>query len=154
MSRFYLFLFTFIVFFSCKKEIKNEYKATNFKQESKINQQVIREDFNVFFRKFGRDSIFQIERLKDSVNYITRNENDKLKTKKYSKKDFSFRDYTKDSLAYKEKYNGYTVELERKEDSICYYLWGVDNGIHRFYVFKRNSKSKNWFLNSIHNYSH
>jgi len=152
MKRIFYFIFIFL-FFHCKQNPKIISKKGDFTKNSTQNSDSLKIKFNVFFTKFTNDSVFQKERLKNIINMYSYNDYDKMEVSQYSKKEFSFMDFTKDTLAYKKKFNKYKVEMKIEKDSTIYYMYGIDNGIHEFYVFKRNNLNK-WYLVTIHDYSH
>lgn len=82
------FLPIFFLLFSCKEN--NRKNDLEFKKENLITSKKYSEDFDPFFKKFSKDSIYQKERIQFPLKCKTPDENDlmgeKIKTKyKYFK---------------------------------------------------------------------
>jgi len=143
-----------LLFLSCKKDKNLEHKLTAEKKANLVEQQKSsKEDFNNFFVKFSNDSIFQKDRVKDTLYLHNLVETDKFEILKFTKEDISYMDFRDDNLAYKKEYDKYRVETVIKKDSTNYSMYGIDNGILLHYVFKRDKQNNEWYLTSIHDYS-
>ncbi|GGX17560.1 DUF4348 domain-containing protein [Aquimarina muelleri] len=143
-----------LLFLSCKKANNLEYKVSTEKTANLVKQQKSsKEDFNNFFVKFSNDSIFQKDRVKDTLYLHNLVEIDKFEVLKFTKEDISYMDFRDDTLAYKKEYDKYRVETVIKEDSTNYSMYGIDNGILLHYVFMRDKQNNEWYLTSIHDYS-
>lgn len=143
-----------LLFLSCKKANNLEYKVSTEKTANLVKQQKSsKEDFNNFFVKFSNDSIFQKDRVKDTLYLHNLVETDKFEVLKFTKEDISYMDFRDDTLAYKKEYDKYRVETVIKEDSTNYSMYGIDNGILLHYVFMRDKQNNEWYLTSIHDYS-
>lgn len=146
-----------LILFSCNSEIKNTDKKDNSNILNKNHiiekEKNLIEDFDVFFERYRRDSVFQKERTNDVLLFFSYPDEENLKVSKHTKEDFDFFDYTEDDLAYNKESNAYKVKLEVETDSIIYYRLGIDNGIHMFEVYKVVKNDK-WYLTAIHDYSH
>lgn len=87
-------------------------------------------DFDVFFKKFAVDSVFQKShikfplknsRLDDDYQNIIRED---IPLSKYTFIDF---DIHKDAM--KQEFDKFNVEVEKHKDSVFYFMKGYDNGI-------------------------
>jgi hypothetical protein len=109
------------------------------------------ENFDDFINKFRSDSLFQIERIKFPLTFVTWDIDDNLATEEISRENWRHL-----RLEYKNEFgtreiDAYTQETKIYADSAKIELRGVDNGIHVDYVFiKVNGQ---WTLTTERDYS-
>jgi len=152
MTHYFKIFMLLLLFTACKHKTDSSIKKKVLIEQNTNEIDVLKNDFNVFFKKFSKDSIFQKESLNDVVNFYQYDDNDSLEVSATPKKELSYKDFSIDTLAYKKESNKYRVIKEYKKDSVIYNLAGIDNGIYVLYVFKKN-KINDWKLTSVHNYS-
>ena len=133
-----LLIFILIIFSNCQdQKIENNFKS----QENQIL--TVEEDFNAFFEKFKKDSVFQKQRVVFPLEVRVFNI-DNLKTEENSleEKDYEFL-----------KIDEIEVSMEKKilKDSVKIILKGKDNGI---YIETQFLKDKGiWKLESYNDQS-
>jgi len=147
------FLSVLFLLFSCKEnDRKNDLEL---KKENLITSKKSLEDFDLFFKKFSKDSIYQKERIQFPLKCKTPDENDlmgeKNKTKLINISNFEYIDFTQDSLAMKKETDKYTIEKKEKKGYMIYSRLGYDNGIYELYKFKLIDGD--WYLIEIENLS-
>jgi len=98
--------------------------------------------FELFFERFGRDSVFQKKRVKYPLKYLS-SEYDFDKRKDtisvdfiLNKEEFSFIDFAEDKNAMEKEFDKYTVNIEDLDSVINYRLNGYDNGMRITHKFK------------------
>jgi hypothetical protein len=151
--RIIFFLPILFLLFSCKENgRKNDLK---FKKENLATSKKHPEDFDLFFKKFSKDSLYQKERIQFPLKCKSPDENDplgeKMQTKLINSSSFKYIDFTVDSLAMKKETDRYTIEKKEKNGYIIYSHLGDDNGIYELYKFKRINGE--WCLIEIENLS-
>jgi hypothetical protein len=109
------------------------------------------ENFDDFFNNFRSDSLFQIERVKFPLTFVTWDIDDNLATEEISRENWRHL-----RLEYKNEFgtreiDAYTQETKIYADSAKIELRGVDNGIHVDYVF--NKVDGQWTLTTERDYS-
>ena len=112
-----LLIFILIIFSNCQdQKIENNFKS----QENQVL--TVEEDFNTFFEKFKKDSVFQKQRVVFPLKVRIFNI-DNLKTEENSleEKDYEF---------LKIDENEVSVEKKISKDSVKIILKGKDNGIY------------------------
>lgn len=153
MKRIFLLLFT-LIFLNCNEAKKNDIKSQEVKKSIKIKEE-IQQDFDQFFKKFAKDSIYQKERIQFPLKCKTPDENDplgeKIQTKLIDISNFEYINFTMDSLAIKKETDKFTIEKKEKNGYMIYTRLGYDNGIYELYKFK--SVNGNWYLIEIENLS-
>ncbi|WP_459211248.1 DUF4348 domain-containing protein [Aquimarina rhabdastrellae] len=132
-----------------KEEIKNEEKQKQivFKQP---NQKDCNQDFEMFFEKFSRDSLFQKDRVNYPIDYsfyedVTSEETTIEIIRKPS--EFDYINFKDDLEAKNKEYDRFSVVKEKKSDLFLYKRIGIDNGIRETYSFMKIRGC--WFLVSI-----
>lgn len=87
-------------------------------------------DFDVFFKKFESDSVFQKEHIKFPLknSYLDDNYENFIR-EDITEAKYRFLDFASDKDAMKQEYDKYTVEVTKHEDTVDYLLRGYDNGI-------------------------
>ena len=133
-----LLIFILIIFSNCQdQKIENNFK-------SQENQELtVEEDFNTFFEKFKKDSVFQKQRVVFPLKVRVFNI-DNLKTEENSleEKDYEF---------LKIDENEVSMEKKISKDSVKIILKGKDNGI---YIETQFLKDKGiWKLESYNDQS-
>ncbi len=104
----------------------------------KSNQQdkICDSDFNIFFRKFAGDSVFQKKHVHfPLISYY--NDNDDLKHDQVSENNYTFTDFTNDEEQYK-------VSIDIKKDSATYTRFWRESYGAMIYKFAR--KNNCWML--------
>ena len=133
-----LLIFILIIFSNCQdQKIENNFKS----QENQVL--TVEEDFNTFFEKFKKDSVFQKQRVVFPLKVRIFNI-DNLKTEENSleEKDYEF---------LKIDENEVSVEKKISKDSVKIILKGKDNGI---YIETQFLKDKGiWKLESYNDQS-
>ncbi|WP_316633915.1 DUF4348 domain-containing protein [uncultured Flavobacterium sp.] len=151
--RILFFLATFFLLFSCKENSVK--KDLQLKKENQITSKKVSEDFDSFFKKFAKDSIYQKERIVFPLKCKTPDENDllgeKIQTKLIKSSNFEYMDFTVDSLAMKKETDKYTIEKREKNGYMIYSRLGYDNGIYELYKFRQ--VEGNWYLVEIEDLS-
>ena len=149
----------FIILFcsiSCinKKEEEKFSKKNEAIQEKivfeKSNQKDCNQDFEMFFEKFSRDSLFQKDRVKYPINYsfyedVMSEETTIEIIRKPS--EFDYINFKDDLEAKNKEYDRFSVVKEKKSDLFLYKRIGIDNGIRETYSFMKIRGC--WFLVSI-----
>ena len=133
-----LLIFILIIFSNCQdQKIENNFKS----QENQVL--TVEEDFNTFFEKFKKDSVFQKQRVVFPLKVRIFNI-DNLKTEENSleEKDYEF---------LKIDENEVSMEKKISKDSVKIILKGKDNGI---YIETQFLKDKGiWKLESYNDQS-
>ena len=133
-----LLIFILIIFSNCQdQKIENNFKS----QENQVL--TVEEDFNTFFEKFKKDSVFQKQRVVFPLKVRVFNI-DNLKTEENSleEKDYEF---------LKIDENEVSIEKKISKDSVKIILKGKDNGI---YIETQFLKDKGiWKLESYNDQS-
>ena len=116
-----------------------------FSQETtKINNQNKNEEFESFLYKFSSDSVFQINRIKFPLEYVTLNYDtyEEIKTtidKKNWRMDYLFMNEEKRSQIY----DNFSLSFKDTDERVfCWHK--VENGINVMYFFKRIEGK--WYL--------
>jgi len=107
--------------------------------------------FEVFFERFGKDSLFQKQRVKYPLkeSYIESLDPTIIKTDTiYNISEYKYIDFIKDKDGMKREYEKYSIEIEKIDNENIYYKnLGYDNGIHIIFKFKLIAGC--WFLVEI-----
>ena len=112
-----LLIFILIIFSNCQdQKIENNFK-------SQENQELtVEEDFNTFFEKFKKDSVFQKQRVVFPLKVRVFNiDNLKTEENSFEEKDYEF---------LKIDENEVSMEKKISKDSVKIILKGKDNGIY------------------------
>jgi len=110
-------------------------------------------NFDVFFKKFAADSVFQNKHTKfplKSILYYS-GENPEFVTHYLASKDCRYYDFRKDKDGYKLKDSPYKVVIETEGDSIFYHWRGIGCGIN--YEFKFALTDGCWYMVEMGDYS-
>ena len=133
-----LLIFILIIFSNCQdQKIENNFK-------SQENQELtVEEDFNTFFEKFKKDSVFQKQRVVFPLKVRIFNiDNLKTEENSFEEKDYEF---------LKIDENEVSMEKKISKDSVKIILKGKDNGI---YIETQFLKDKGiWKLESYNDQS-
>jgi hypothetical protein len=147
---FLLFVFT-LLFLNCKEAKKNEIIPQ--KKEVKKNIQIKEEcsqDFDQFFKKFAKDSVYQKEHIKFPLKYLFYDnyQYEILTTKLINNKSaYKYVDFSEDFKAMQLEIEKFTVEKEKTKEGLIYKHVGYDNGLYMSYEFKIIGKC--WYLIKI-----
>jgi hypothetical protein len=110
------------------------------------------EDFNVFFKTFTTDSLFQIERVKFPWVMMTWELGEDAPVKELiNKEDWQFSSFNYEEGYASRQVDAYTQTTKNYGDTVKLEIRGVDNGIHMDYEFAKE-KGK-WFMVSGKDYS-
>jgi hypothetical protein len=123
---------------------KNEIKNSSSNQNDCLN------DFNQFFEKFAKDSIFQKEHVRFPFKYYYHEDimSDNFSIEIIKSKNFyKYIDFTEDQKAMEYEYDKFTVEKIEAKGKVIYKRIGYDNGINIEYTF--NLIDGCWYLISI-----
>ncbi len=140
------------------KTINTDNKELKKEIESKANKiSVVKPedcgmDFNAFFVKFSKDSIFQRSRVKYPLKMIyfdAYGSDQTTPIEEYIKlQDYQFFDFSLDNEAKNREVNAYTIKIEKKEnDTYLYRQLGIDNGIMVEFKFIKDNGC--WLLVSL-----
>jgi len=133
-KRISIFIF-FSIYYCQRKE--------SFDEDSNIEHTIesteCESDFDLFFKEFTKDSIFQKNHIKFPLRasyYEDIASNvvvvDTIKTKY----DYKYIDFTKDTTAMQNETGKYTTEKSKSKNKVVYKLLGYDNGIMVSYKFE------------------
>lgn len=96
-------------------------------------------DFDLFFKEFAEDSIFQKNHIKFPLRsaYYGGDAYDELIVERVStKSDFKYIDFTEDATAMQKETGKYTTEKIKSKNAMVYKLLGYDNGLSISYKFE------------------
>ena len=151
MKYIYLIIITVIIF-SCRTKLgreetsSKELKTTNRVEEK---EEIKIEDFESFFKKFSKDSIFQFTRIDFPISYYTIDIEDNKEEYIYNRDEFWYTDFTKDAEAATQEIDPYEPIVRRKSDTeVTYIRMGIDNGIRIEYYFILDPTGK-WRMTKI-----
>jgi len=111
-------------------------------ENSNVNQKIIstycESDFDVFFKDFARDSVFQKKHIKFPLrcSYYEDISSNEFVVEIKTKDDFKYIDFTEDSTAMQNETGKYTTEKIKSKNKVAYKLLGYDNGIMVSYKFE------------------
>lgn len=133
-------IFVLTLLLSCKKSeetvASQVKKPTHTIAKTHVSQEECDADFDVFFRKFARDSIFQMKHIKFPLkDSYPSDDYSKTNTDYVALKDCEYFDFTKDKEAYKKETDAYSVKDIKNQDTVFYNWRGVDNGIYIDFKF-------------------
>ena len=115
---------------ACQKSEKN------FVPSEKINKKCL-SDFDEFFEKFGKDSLYQIDHIKFPIKYSFLSEDyQNVIDSILNKKDYHYINFDSDKKAMQSETGKYTVEKEKTKNKILYKQIGYDNGIYMTFEFQ------------------
>tara|TARA_B100001105_G_C22284724_1_gene396855 strand:- start:430 stop:897 length:468 start_codon:yes stop_codon:yes gene_type:complete len=123
-----------LLLFSCDKKqektIEMPAPEKHFKEAYK--EDPCDTDFDVFFKKFQSDSIFQRQHVKFPLKntYLNSDGDYEVLRKDITVLNYRFLDFTKDEEAAKAENGAFTINIEKEKDSVFYQARGIDNGIH------------------------
>ena len=123
-----------LLLFSCdKREDKTtEVLAPEKHFKDAYNEGRCDTDFDIFFKKFQSDSIFQRQHVKFPLKntYLNSDGDYEVLRKDITILNYRFLDFTKDEEAAKAENGAFTIHIEKQKDSVFYRTRGIDNGIH------------------------
>jgi hypothetical protein len=138
-----------------KREIKNYFfiKETDKWYLTKISVHALDnknpESFIVFLQKFMSDSIFQKNRVKFPLTYLTYDDSDdesKEITKRLNPDDWNFNTIY-DRLKFMTNFSSSWDTNIKESDNMLIYIGGVENGIYIRYFFTKNDEK--WYLTKM-----
>ena len=97
------------------------------------------DDFDRFFERFSKDSIYQKQRIKYPLNesYIKSLDPTVIHVNKINVNEYRFINFGIDKYALQKEYDKYIVKIEKLNSNLVQYYWyGYDNGINITYKFK------------------
>jgi hypothetical protein len=161
-----LFFFFFLLFASCINKKKNRIDLTSSSTDT-TNQIIKREktifkidtlsfkatqncntEFNYFFERFSRDSMFQKSRVKYPLRWSYYSGNyDKLQVEMINHQEFSYFDFENDVNAKGKKQGAFEVGMSISKDKVVYQRTGIDTGLLMSFQFKLINGC--WFLVEI-----
>ncbi len=129
----YLFLIIFTIIITCCESKKN--------QPSKLSNNRVEENFEIFLNKFSSDSIFQIQRVKFPLLSKTDDrESGQRDQSIIQQKDWIFSNFTKLKTIPK-----YVISHKKINTNEYHLIFQIeDTGVNVTYVFK--NEQGNWFL--------
>ena len=135
-----LLIFTIVV--ACAVKNKDESSSSNPSLQSDNS-------FDDFFKNFSTDSAYQISRIKFPLKYFSYEDDpDSLTSTDINIGEWTYINFSNDSLAASRKENAFNVEIDRKDSTIVEYLRkGIDNGISMVYSFEKDGAR--WYLTKI-----
>jgi len=139
-------------FLSCQqKPVPEMRKVSETETEKSIeNQSAGVENFDVFFKRFSKDSVFQKKRTKFPLKiayYEDVTESEDLTARYVKEKETEPIDFTEDALAMNKETDKFTFKIEKTADGMVYKRIGYDNGIYISYIFSLSGNF--WFLSEI-----
>lgn len=137
-------------FLSCKqKQAPEIHKIPESKTEKQAENGTTEiENFDAFFERFSKDSVFQKERTKYPLKIAYYEDIDEDLSVRYAKEtESAYTDFTADTLAINKKTDRFTFKIEKTDTKIIYKRVGYDNGIYISYIFSLFGNS--WFLSEI-----
>ena len=109
-------------------------------------------DFNEFFKKFTKDSIFQIKRIQFPLEYSSAEiDSDELIKEQIQMEEWIHLDFYYDSTFRTRETDQYMRRFDFKKDSVTIEYRGIDNGIWIDYLFVK--QEDNWILINYSDYS-
>lgn len=113
-----------MLFVSCDDNKKTVKMPISFKQEN------CDADFDIFFKKFASDSVFQKLHVKFPLrnSHLNDDYNDMIR-KDIPLSKYTFIDFGRHKDAMKHEYDKFNVEVKKSKDSVFYFMKGYDNGI-------------------------
>jgi hypothetical protein len=137
------FMVVTVLLFGCSKKEKIQMRMPTSRKVEKYDP-----DFDVFFRKFAGDSVFQKEHvvfpLKNSYSDEDYIPDDMIESDIMDVESYQFVDYSKDKEASKLEHWPFKPVIRTFEDTIYYTRFGVNNDFHIDYKFV--CKNGEWFL--------
>lgn len=132
----YLIICVFYIFISCNKN---------------KTQQVESKDFEIFFKRFSTDSLYQKKQIKFPLNYeylIYQNDKFVKKNELIKNTEWFYINFSTDKDAINLEYDKFTQKfIFNNLSNVIYKRIGYDNGILINYHFKKIDEK--WFLTSI-----
>ncbi|WP_299121079.1 DUF4348 domain-containing protein [uncultured Tenacibaculum sp.] len=151
------YIVIFLLLFTSCNNLKSKENKKEIVNLNKSKKEDCIKDFDTFFDKFGKDSVFQKNKIKYPLRYLISDydyeqEKDTVGVELIRKEENKYFDFTKDKDAINNEFDKYTIEIEKKSDKeILYKHLGYDNGI--FIIHKFVFIDGCWFLTEIENKS-
>lgn len=129
-------IFVLFSIYSCQRKDPT-IESSNIEQT--ITSADCESDFDLFFKEFAKDSIFQKNHIKFPLRsaYYGGDAYDELIVEIVrTKSDFKYIDFTEDATAMQKETGKYTTEKIKSQHKVVYKLLGYDNGIMVSYKFE------------------
>jgi len=139
-------LILLVIFLSCKKEknISIEIgKNLPSNTEVKVSKQVDN-DFNVFFKLFNQDSIFQMSRVDFPLKIKTLDGEYELINQIVKKEEYRITEFLIGNTQTNHEYDNFKQDIVLGEEEVIVSWVGIDNGIAVEFMFKKNNGK--WML--------
>lgn len=138
-------------FFAVSCNHKQEVNATTSKIEEETEKMSTAtvENFDAFFERFSKDSIFQKNRTKFPLktSFYEDPTEDAIVHYVKDSSEAEYIDFTKDTLAMNKETDKFAPKVEKTATGMVYKRIGYDNGIYVSYIFILSDNS--WFLSEI-----
>lgn len=131
-----ILLFVVFSIYSCQRK---ESTIENSNSRQAIASADCGSDFDIFFKEFAKDSIFQKKHIRFPLRsaYYGGDAYDELIVEMVStKSNFKYIDFTVDATAMQKETGKYTTEKIKSKNAVHYKLLGYDNGIMISYKFE------------------
>ena len=158
MKNIFLFTFSFLIIIGCNKKKDSSVNTRILLNLDTIQRKELKVievtncliDFDEFFERFSKDSIFQKQRVNYPLKWSYYDESyEKLTIDYVRQEDFTYIDFSEDKNAMEKESGKYKIFIEKKsKNKVTYLLKGYDNGIYMKYIFKLDKKEC-WFLVEI-----
>ncbi|XLS30474.1 DUF4348 domain-containing protein [Flavobacteriaceae bacterium M23B6Z8] len=132
------------------KENGKQTGQTNDYQQRGTKTQNCDEDFEIFFKKFKNDSVFQRSHVRFPLktSYPSSDpQSDELVSELVKENQYQIIELSQDEEAWKKEFNAYKIEWEQQDHRVLYQRTGIDNGIYEAYEF--HCIDGDWYLISI-----
>lgn len=104
--------------------------------------------FEIFFKEFSRDSVFQSSRIKFPLKHSYYEDyGEALTDGEIKAEEWKHIDFRNDSLASTRKEDAYSIEIIKNDLGVEYLRKGIDNGISMSFHFEKEGAQ--WFLIKI-----
>lgn len=130
-----------------KQEVTNA--TSQIEKETEKISTVTVENFDAFFERFSKDSVFQKSRIKFPLKTSYHEDPTEGEIVHYLKdsSETEYIDFTGDSLAMNKETDKFAPKVEKTAKGMVYKRIGYDNGIYISYIFILSDNS--WFLSEI-----
>ncbi len=135
-----------IIMSGCAETKKEE--ASEASEKVPETKEIIREEFDTFFKRFSEDSVFQLSRIDFPISYYSVDIEDNKEEYVYNKNDFWYINFIEDSEAATRNADAYEPVIEKGDSKTRYIRKGIDNGIRIEYYFEMNDKGE-WYMVEI-----
>ena len=144
-----------LLLISCKTERKEAVQAELLEVEMATNDGVKNENFESFLIKFMGDTLFQLNRIKFPLEYVTWHDEmgEEIDTLSVNMADWKHESlYFNYATERTQIYNNFDLEIEDTNERVIHW-YGIEHGMDRKYYFWRFKGE--WFLiKSVHLYGY